>query len=31
MLHQILKHMQGHAGVWFPRHDEMARHVLAVQ
>lgn len=28
MLHTILKHMLGHAGVWFPRHDEMARHVL---
>lgn len=28
MLHEILGYMQGFDGVWFARHDEMARHVL---
>jgi peptidoglycan/xylan/chitin deacetylase (PgdA/CDA1 family) len=30
MLHEILKYMQGFDGVWFARHDEMARHILGI-
>jgi len=30
MVHEILKYYQGHEGVWFPRHDEMARHILGM-
>jgi allantoinase len=29
MLHAILKYMRGFDDVWFTRHDELARHVLA--
>lgn len=28
MLHAILTHVRGFEGVWFARHDELARHVL---
>jgi len=31
MLHAILKYYQSFDGVWFPRHDEMARHVLGIK
>ncbi len=31
MLHEILKYFQGFDGVWFARHDEMARHVLGIE
>jgi allantoinase len=29
MIHKVLKYMRGFDGVWFARHDELARHVLA--
>jgi peptidoglycan/xylan/chitin deacetylase (PgdA/CDA1 family) len=29
MVHAIFKHMRGFSDVWFARHDEVARHVLA--
>jgi allantoinase len=29
MVHNILKYMRGFDGVWFARHDELARHVRA--
>jgi hypothetical protein len=29
MVHAIFKHMRNFSDVWFARHDEMARHVLA--
>lgn len=31
MLNEIIKYYQGHEGVWFARHDEMARHVLGIK
>jgi len=31
MLNEIIKYYQEHEGVWFARHDEMARHVLGIQ
>jgi peptidoglycan/xylan/chitin deacetylase (PgdA/CDA1 family) len=31
MVHAILKYMRGFKNVWFPRHDELARHVLENQ
>lgn len=29
MVHEVLKYIRGHEGVWFARHDEMARQVMA--
>jgi hypothetical protein len=31
MVHAILEHMKAAASVWFPRHDELARHVISRQ
>jgi peptidoglycan/xylan/chitin deacetylase (PgdA/CDA1 family) len=29
MVHEILEYIRGHDAVWFARHDELSRHVLA--
>jgi hypothetical protein len=31
MVHAILEHMKAASSVWFPRHDELARHVIVQQ
>jgi peptidoglycan/xylan/chitin deacetylase (PgdA/CDA1 family) len=31
MVHAILEHMKASSSVWFPRHDELARHVISRQ